>query len=162
MQTSQQKFNPVYKIYRAKTNGGGVASQFELDRSKKAVWFSMAPQLDKAATDKDAKFDWKNNKLSVKLGLVDIGELLAVLDRKQSGVGPQGSDGKHKGLFHRNKTGCATVSFAFNDSGILYIGIGIKKKSDNVKRLYHSVSNGEAAILRVLLRQAVLILTEWL
>jgi len=152
------EFSESFKLYKAKRDGYGVASQFDFSKDKKAVFIEMANQAGKMDTRGAAKFDWKN-KISFKLDLADVGEVLSVLARRQNGVGTQ-KDGKHTGLYHQNQNGDSVLYFTARNDGGFYIGLSVRR-DDTKRQLKHYISNGEAMVLETLLRRAIEVVHRW-
>ena len=154
------EFNKGYTLYKARNDGSGAASTWSLSSKKDCIFLEMANQIGK--NDKgNAKFDWENNKIRFKLGINDIGELLAVLAGIQDGVGPfDSTKKKHKGLFHTNPSGNAVLYFGRNDHGMFQIYLSVKK-NDEQTVVQHSISKGEACVLNTLLRRAIEIIYQW-
>jgi len=119
----------------------------------------VAGQIGKMEGEDNARFDWAN-KLIMKLGVTDIGEILAVLERRQKGVGPQ-KDGRHRGLFHQTAGGSTTLLFEESQQAGWHLRIGVQKTGAAVQNLTHSISPGEGAVLLVLLRLAVERIYRW-
>lgn len=154
-----RKFAKTFQIYKPRRDGGGCASGWELGSKKDAVFLEMAAQIGKMEGDDNATFDWAN-KLKMKLGIADIGEIIALLERRQKGIGPT-RDGKHRGLFHKNASGTATLILEEGQHGGWFLKIGVQKTGGEVQNLSHAVSLGEGATLLVLLRLAVERMYGW-
>jgi len=154
-----KEFSDNFMVYKARNSGDGAASQWDLSADKNCVFLEMAKQKGKN-DDGNASFDWQS-KIAFKLGLSDIGEILAVLCGVQKGVGPlDSSSNKHKGLFHSNKSGNAILNFGKDDHGIFHIRLSVKK-GDEQTRVQHTLTKGEACTLGVLLRHAVVCICGW-
>jgi hypothetical protein len=108
-----------------------------------------------------ARFDGGSG-LTLKLGLPDLGELLAVLGGRKPGAGPKREDGKFSGLFHRSARGDATLAFVRStaDDGF-YMKVGVKKDGGELKTAAHSLTDGEGCVLRVALETAVARIGGW-
>lgn len=154
-----EKFSKGFVLYKAKNDGHGAASQWNLGSKKDCVFLEMANQTGK--DDKgNARFDWEN-KIRFKLGEADIGEILAVLVGLQSGVGTfDSSKNKHKGLFHSNQNGNSILYFGKDEYGRYRIYLSVKK-DDTKTSVQHALSNGEACLLSTLLRRAIEIIFRW-
>lgn len=154
-----KEFSQPFMLYKAKNDGNGAASQWNLGSQKDCVFLEMANQMGK--DDKgNARFDW-DNKICFKLGEADIGEILAVLVGIQSGVGPfDSSSNKHKGLFHSNKSGNAILYFGKGENGIFRIYLSVKKGEEKIV-VQHMISKGEACVLSTLLRRAIEVMYKW-
>ncbi|HOB72949.1 MAG TPA: hypothetical protein PKG54_00350 [Phycisphaerae bacterium] len=155
-----RRFNKAFQIYKPRREGGGCASGWELNADKEAVFLDVAAQIGQMEGETNARFDWAN-KLTMKLGVTDIGELLAVLERRQKGIGPS-KDGRHRGLFHKTAAGTTTLIFeeSLQQPG-WHLRIGVQKAGGEVQNLSHSISPGEGATLLVLLRLAIERIYRW-
>lgn len=154
-----KRFSKGFVLYKARVDGNGAASQWNLGSDKECVFLEMANQKGKDDNG-NARFDW-DNKIRFKLGDVDIGEILAVLVGVQSAVGPfDQSSGKHKGLFHSNQNGNAILYFGKDDNGRFRIYLSVKR--GEVKTVVqHTLSKGEACFLSTLLRRAIEVIYRW-
>jgi len=148
-----------FKLYKARGTGDGAASQWNLGSEKDCVFLEMTNQTGKDANG-NASFDW-GNKIRFKLGISDIGEVLSVLVGLQKGVGPFDSErGKHKGLFHSNKSGNAVLYLGKDEAGRFGIRLSVKR-DNNATVVQHSMTKGEACVLSTLLRRAIEIIHKW-
>ena len=170
METNQQaqqseaapgrRFNKTYSIYKPRRDGGGCASGWELNAEKEAVFLEVAAQVGTMQGEDNARFDWPN-KLIMKLGVTDIGEILALLERRQKGIGPQ-KDGRHRGLFHKTAAGSTTLSFEESQQQPgWHLRIGVQKTGSDVQSHSHSITPGEGATLLVLMRLAIERIYAW-
>jgi len=148
-----------FTLYKARKDGNGVASQWSLRPDKRCVFFEMAEQTGKNENG-DATFGWGTNKLTFKLGISDIGEVLAVISGLQDGVGPKDISGAHKGLFHSNPKGNSILKFGLGKNGMYNVYLSVKR-DDQQQALFHTVSNGELCVLGVLLRKATELIHKW-
>ncbi len=168
--SDDKRFSEPFTIYRAKPDGSGSASQWSLASKGYCVFLEMAHQ-DGKGTDGNASFDWEN-KIKFKLSETDLGEVLAVLSGIKRGVGPPvvhthnqvttKVDGqqKHKGLYHSNEVGNAILHFGEDEYNNLRICLSVKR-GENVDRVMHSMSQGEACVLHTLLRRAIEVMYRW-
>ena len=138
-----------FKLYKPRKNGDGSASQWNVNPSKKAVFLELAKQIGPMGSEK--MFDWEN-KICVKLGTNDIGELIATLENRQTAIN------NGKGLFHQTENSNASVNLNRGDNGWL-LSVGVKKEA--LVKISHTVSFGEGALLLTLLRVAVQRIYEW-
>ena len=153
------KFSKGFVLYKARGDGNGAASQWNLGSNKDCVFLEMANQQGKDDGG-NAKFNW-DNKIRFKLGEADIGEILSVLVGLQDAVGPfDTTKGKHKGLFHSNPSGNAILYFGKDDNGRFRIYLSVKK-DNNKSVVEHSISKGEACILSTLLSRAIEVMYRW-
>ena len=152
-------FSQAFMLYKARSDGNGAASQWNLGSKKDCVFLEMANQAGKDVKG-NARFDW-DNKIRFKLGDADIGEILAVLVGLQDGVGPlDTAKGKHKGLFHSNPNGNAVLYFGKDEHGKFRIYLSVKK-GEGKTVVQHAISKGEACVLSTLLRRAVEVMYNW-
>ena len=156
---SDAKYPEPFSLYKARKDGKGVASQFKLNAHKKAVFLEMAQQTGEMDANRNAKFDW-GNKICFKLGIADIGEILAVLHNMKDGVGPT-KNGSHSGLYHQNDEGNAVLNLRRNkEMEGFYFGLSTKR-GEAQRKMGHPISYGEGIALSVLLRQAIEIIYRW-
>lgn len=154
-----EKFSKGFVLYKARSDGNGAVSQWNLGSKKDCVFLEMAIQKGKD-DDGNARFDW-DNKVRFKLGDADIGEILAVLVGIQDGVGPFDiTKGKHKGLFHSNQSGNAVLYFGKDKHGRFRIYLSVKR-GDEKTVVQHTISKGEACVLSTLLRHAIEVMYRW-
>lgn len=148
----------AFRIYRANKNGNGAASSInirgikgEFEEETLLFWEASS----QAANDKNgnATFAWKDKTKTVKmkLGEADVGNLLATLNGVQ----------KETKLFHQNKNGNTTLTFAPSEKGGYSVRISSKNGNDAPVAVSHTISVPEAEVFRVLLNQAVLRLYNW-
>jgi hypothetical protein len=165
--SEQKKYSKSFQLYKARRTGDGAASEWDLGSKKDengdiihpCVFLGMANQSGKDDNE-NASFDWKN-KIVFKLGVADIGEILAVLVGLQDGVGPRNSEtGKHKGLFHSNPTGNAMLFFGKGEQGGFRIHLRVKKGEEKIA-VEHRITEGEACVLSTLLRRAIEVMYRW-
>lgn len=155
----KSEFSKSFVFYKARNDGNGSASQWNLSSNKDSVFLEMANQ--KGKDDKgNARFDW-DNKIRFKMGDADIGELLSVMVGLQDGVGPwDDAKKKHKGLYHSNPSGNAMLYFAKDNTGRFRIYLSVKRGEDK-SVVQHTITKGEACILSTLLRRAVEVMYKW-
>lgn len=155
-----KEFSKAFVLYKAKSDGNGAASQWNLGSNKTCVFLEMSNQIGKDEHN-NAKFDW-SNKIRFKLGETDIGELLAVLTGLQAGAGPfDTSKNKHKGLYHSIKRGDNAILYFWKDEpGRFHLYLSVKK-GDEQTVVKHAISRGEACVLSTLLRRAIEVMYRW-
>lgn len=153
---TQNRFREL-KFYKPRPNGQGAASTWSFVPEKEAVFLKVAAQVP--SDGEHARFDWEKG-LTVKLGLPDLGELLAVLTGRKPGAGPKRDDGKFAGLFHRSPRGDASLAFvrSTGEDGF-YMKIGVRKDGTELKTAAHSLTEGESCVLQVALQAAVAAIT---
>src|SRR5689334_21244493 len=104
VKTKSKSVGKQFRIYKSKNDGNGAASSFQLSErdgqygKTYMLFLEMAKQTKVAENDDDdAAFGWKDDsKVVMKLGPVDIAEMLMVVTGKKAKVGQDGS------LFHKN------------------------------------------------------------
>lgn len=154
-----EKFSKGFMLYKARNDGSGAASQWNLGSKGDCVFLEMANQKGKD-DDGNARFDWEN-KIRFKLGETDIGEILTVLDGLKDAVGPFDTlKGKHKGLFHSNQSGNAILGFGKGDNGRFRIYLSVKRGEEKTV-VQHTISKGESRVLSILLRRAIEVMYQW-
>ncbi len=136
-----------FKLYKPRKSGEGSASQWNLNVDKKSVFLELSQQIGT-----EQKFDWEN-KICIKLGVNDIGELIATLENRQQSINGG------KGLFHQTPNGSSSLSMSKNDKGGWFLAVGVKKQE--LVKINHSISLGEGALLLTLLRVAVQKIYGW-
>ena len=107
--------NGQYTFYHANGKGTGMAARFELkldplrDNGGSCFFLEMARQKTTAVRGDQgrvpATFDWPT-KATVKLGFMDLCELLAVLEGRQEQAG-----GGRNGLYHEAGTANTIITF---------------------------------------------------
>lgn len=158
-----------YRLYKPSRDGSGCASQWQLAEKKVTrgkdnkeftdfvVFLEVAPQLPDKDTNGNDRFDWDNS-ITVKMGVADIGEVLAVLDGKKDAVG-----GEKGTLFHETPGGGnKVVGFSWlKDRGQFGLKVSAQDAQKNAKKAQHLMSVGEACILGTLLKQAIVRMYQW-
>ncbi len=139
-----------YAIYKPVKSGKGGVLRFELNPDTPAVFVEAAHQ-DPGA---ERRFVW-SKKIVMKWGLSDLGEALAVLERRL----PEAK------LFHQTAKGNTAFEIRYQaDRRPANYFVTISRQfaeTKEVDRLGVSVSPGEAAVLSALLRHAAVVLAEW-
>lgn len=154
-----------FRVYKPNNQGTGAASEWQLSRKdtkyNNVMFFLIgAKQTGKDEND-NASFAWKDEtqKVTMKLGENDIGEVLAVLN------GLKDKAGTDQGLFHKNTKGNTVLSFSRYVKDDKFVGYGLrlsKKTTDGLTvQLQHLLSLGEGEILRVLLGEVVKEMYSW-
>jgi len=148
-------------------NGKGTGSALRLeprinrdDADRYNCFFiEMAPQKSLAARGANgmtpATFDW-SKKITVKLGFLDIAELLTVLEGRAEKVG-----GERNGLYHASGTSNTLISFLRNkEQGGFYLALSIKRNKDETpQKIGISLSEVEATGLRCLFQTGLFFVT---
>src|SRR6187402_2909445 len=93
-----------FRIYRANKSNTGTATSWQLsykseEKYDKYIPFLMAANQTGTDANGNAQFDW-DNKITIKLGENDLGEIMSVLERRKNEVGFNG-----KGLYHQSPNG---------------------------------------------------------
>jgi hypothetical protein len=133
-----------YKPYSKDGQPLGAASQFDYrPNPKKPEVLAFWDITKQTGEDENgnATFAWTKDKsktIKVKLGLPDIGEILAVLK------GVKGQAGTGKGLFHKNATGNTSIVFQYYDGGG-----DIDKRKYTVKITNQSVDGSDKVLTSV-------------
>lgn len=154
------------RFYKPNKEGNGAASKIQLvdkmvekDGSKfnKVMLFWVSAQQNGKDEDDNAKFFWEpkdNRQVTMKLGDPDVGEILAVLN------GVKKEAGSSMGLYHKNENGSSSLQFKANiqATGLAgyYIRLAFQDKNKKVTEVKHSLTLGEAEILKLLLERYVL------
>lgn len=142
--------NNKFYIYRANKSNNGCASCLELSvkegREVMGFW-TVARQNSELNANGDATFAWgdRSETVCVKLGAVDLGQLLALL------YGYQNDVGGGKGLYHQNNHGSTVFNFSKT-------GIRVSRKDKEDKEaliLNHALAPSDLAILKVVLEEMI-------
>lgn len=155
-----KNYPKAFKLFKPRKARDGVASQWEINVDKEAVFLILARQ----GSEKDghATFEWKDKAIVMKLDVSDIGEILAVLYKRQDGVGQIDDKGGNKGLYHQTEKGNTILRFerATNKFGF-FMQINQKNKDEEVRKLAHNISEGESIVLGTLLTEAIRKIMNW-
>lgn len=102
-----------------------------------------------------ATFDW-DKKITVKLGFLDICEMLMVLEGRVPHMG-----GDRKGLYHASKQGNTLISLTRDaERGTYYLSLSRKRNGDaNAQRIGIGLTEAEATGLRCLLQTGLFFVT---
>lgn len=167
---------PSLSIFRANKSKNGHASRFQLSRKfvdgklKVTLFLETAKQVGELDANGNANYAWGNSpnkdkgqSVTIKLGNADVGELLAVLRGVKKMTGSD--SGNFKGtLFHKNTNGSSTVGLGLmeQDGKVTGYSLSVTKKTDKDNiRCSHSVSFGEAELLRVFLERSLVEMNQW-
>jgi hypothetical protein len=149
-QPGPRQYHGQYAIYKPTRSGKGGVLRFELSPERSAVFVEGAHQ----AEGELRRFAWQK-KIVMKWGLSDIGEALAVIERRQ----PEAR------LFHQTARGSTAFELRHQTDRQPpnFFATISRQKADtkDVDRLGVSVSPGEASVLAALLRQAAVVLSGW-
>ncbi len=139
-----------FTVYKPVKSGRGGALRFELSPERKAVFVEGAHQEESELR----RFKW-TSKIVMKWGLGDIGEALAVIERRQ----PEAK------LFHKTEKGNTAFEFKYQPDRkpANFFATLSRQRGDTkeVDRLGISLSPGEAAVLAALFRRAAVVLAGW-
>ncbi len=146
----EQQYHGQYAIYKPTRSGKGGVLRFELNPDAPAVFVEAAHQ----EPGEVRRFAWKK-KIVMKWGLSDVGEALAVIERRQ----PVAK------LFHQTAKGNTAFELKYQAERkpANYFASISRQQADTkeVDRLGISVSPGEASVLAALLRYAAVVLSGW-
>lgn len=163
------KFFPEYRIYKPNKSGNGSATRLQIrhgDKQGRPVVYLFIESTQQTGTDSEgnASFGWKEpeKKITFKLDVVDIGELLAVLNGAKNFAGNPAKDGKGgMGIFHQNDAGNTVLKFEKSEQGNVYWYGLSSKRNGKLLAIKHMVTLGEAEILYLLLQEAVKMMFAW-
>lgn len=152
-------------FYHPNGKGTGAAAELELrlnrgDETRYDCFFlEMAAQKTQAVLQGDARkpatFDWAA-KVTVKLGFLDVCELLLVLEGRAASAG-----GARNGLYHESGATNTIISLKKNPEGAgFYLGVSRKDKQGGaVWRGSLLLTEAEAVGLRCVLQSGLFFLT---
>lgn len=152
----------IYKPYK-ENEGSASAFQMKVTIDPEEKWNKKNVELFWVATNqvginketKNPSFGWDDPKSSatMKLGLVDVGELLVILQGKKPDIT----------LYHQNKSGNTIVKMkqAQSKSGPVLNFQMSSKRGESLVRVNHNISQGEAQVLSQLLRDFVSEYHKW-
>lgn len=158
-----------YRIYKPNNQGTGAASEWQLSFKPEEkfdnvmLFLGATKQVPGKDSNDNQQFAWKDKSqcITMKLGELDCGEILAVLN------GLKDKAGSEKGIFHQNAKGNTVLSFSkyVNKEGV-FVGYGLrlsKKNKDEADSLLiqHLLSVAEGEILRVLINKALEAFYAW-
>jgi len=170
--------NAQWRVYKPNKSNTGAASRVEIKEVEKEkpgkdgkvfkirnvqIFWVATTQI---GTDEDgnAKFAWedKTKSVTIKLGEVDLGEILAVLHGRKGGLGmpDPNKEGAYKGLYHQNDKGNASLQISESENGY-NVRASKQVKGQPLVAVKHTLSLGEAEILRVLVIEAVRAMYKW-
>lgn len=142
--------NPKVSFWKPNNNGTGAVAHFDFKpfnpskpNEESCFFVVMMPQ--NPVKDATPKF-LKDKKLTVKLGLNDIGDMLAVIAGRKDGCGTM-KDGGWSGLYHKNQQGNAIINFG-NREGSYGISVSVKKGTGSAEKLSIGLTLGEIEILQ--------------
>lgn len=137
-----------FSIYKPTQRGTGGVLRWGLALGKEAVF------LDAANQNGERSFDWQG-KITMKWGLSDIGETLAVLEGRQNAAK----------LFHQTEKQSTTFHLEGQERSEHrnYLARVTRQTlpAKKLSRVVVPISQGEAAVLATLLRAAAVHLARW-
>jgi hypothetical protein len=152
-------------FFHPNSKGSGSALRLEPrinrdDNDRYNCFFiEMAPQKTLAARGAGgmtpATFDW-TKKITVKLGFLDLAELLTVMEGRAPKVG-----GERNGLYHASAGSNTLIAFQRNpDTGTYFFALSIKRNGDSAPhKLAITLSEAEVTGLRCLLQTGLFFVT---
>jgi len=158
------KKNDFIGIYKANKNNNGAVAQFKLgreleDKNGNAYVECMFMELAKQVRPmRDSKpYDWENTKITVKLGVADIGKLLALFN----GALPPNTDPKEPDLFlfHKNSKGNKMIKLKKQSRGY-YMKVSVAE-GDRKDAVALPISWDEAELLKIGLTKGYQIILGW-
>jgi Whirly transcription factor len=152
-------------FYHPNSKGTGSALRLEprLNRDDNdrynCFFIEMAPQKSLASRGSNgltpATFDW-TKKITVKLGFLDIAELLTVMEGRAPKVG-----GERNGLYHASGGSNTMIAFLRNpEQGTYYFSLSIKRNKEEVPhKIGITLSEAEVTGLRCLFQTGLFFIT---
>lgn len=153
-QTTARKRNYL-GIYKPNRNNNGSVAQFKLGSQQDCMFLEMAKQV--RPMDDPKPYDWDNTRITIKLGEVDIGKMLALI----CGALPPNPDPQKEDLmlYHENAKGNKVIKFKRQDKGF-YMKVSIKE-GDRTDQISIPISWDEAELLRIVLSRGYEIILGW-
>jgi len=150
-------------IYKANKKKTGAVAQFKLANDGKCMFLEMAKQIREP--DDPAPYDWKDTKVVVKLGIVDITKFLAYFDPQimyyRNAPAPLE-------LYHQTPTGSKTISIKWQEmewkgkvTHSYYLSVSAKQGSQAPIRIGCPISLDEVELLKVGFKRALEIILAW-
>ena len=137
-----------YTIFKPNSRGNGGMVRFGLNAAKAALFVNAASQTG------EKQFDW-DNRIIMKWGLADVGQVLATLQGRQ----PQAK------LFHQTDKANSACDLTLRDDpdrAPYALSISRQDAADkSLRKVSISLTHGEAAVLEAALRVAVCRLVGW-
>lgn len=141
-----------FRVYRPNRTGTGSALEVNLRKDEESRWpkyfcFLKMAKQDGTDDNDNARFDWDGG-ITMKLGEIDLGEMLAVLERRKAKAGTG------KGLFHQTDKGNKVLHFESvkKDEEITY-KVRLSTSKDNAVQLY--LSAGDASVFQEIIKGIV-------
>ena len=142
-----------YEIYKPNKAVTGGAFQFDLNALKESVFVEAASQKG------EQEFDW-SNKIVFKLGIADIGKLLAVIEGRKPSCDLFHDAAKAKLLSEESTAKNTTLSLAKGSYGF-FLKVSRQHLNSSLQAVNIPLSDDEALLLRVLLEKAVERIYGW-
>jgi len=147
--TTQRIFDPQYTIYKPNNRGSGGVIRLGLSLEKSCVFAEAASQSG------ERQFDWEN-KLIMKWGISDLGNLLALL---------QGRTAESK-LFHRTDKADTSLQISRQtnnqDHAPYLLSISRKSATDgSAQRVSLPITHAESAVLQTIITSAINRILQW-
>jgi len=151
-------------FYHPNSAGAGAAVQVEprVNRvgTERYNCFFLEMALQKSSSGQregkktPATFDW-DHKLTVKLGFMDLCEMLLVLEGRSDKIG-----GVRNGLFHQNGASCTIITLQKAEKGGYFLGLS-KKSSESgpVVKISLLLNEAEALGLRCIFQSGLFFIT---
>ena len=138
-----------FRVYRPTKAGAGAACELNMREDteskfpKHLCFLKLAKQTGTDEND-NAKFDWDGG-ITMKLGDVDLGEMVSVLENRKQAAGTG------KGLYHQTDKGSKVLHFESGntDDGTKY-KVRLSTSKENAISIY--LSPGEACVLLEVLK----------
>jgi len=163
-----------WRVYKPKKTKDGAASKLELKvintpttkdgktyYRRNAEVFLVSTKQTGEDDNGNASFGWSDSSLTVtaKLGETDLGEILALLNWKKKVAGAE--TGKYKGIFHKNDKGSTSILLERSDNGYYSLRIAKKVGNDGPSVVSHTISFGEAEVLKIVIEAAIRAKYNW-
>jgi len=154
-------YNGRIVFYHPTRKGDGAAARFEMrlnrvgEEGYDCFFLEMAQQKGvRNGNGGNASFDW-GNKVTVKLGFMDICEFLTVLEGKARSVG-----GSRGSLYHQTEGGNTLIGLSAREGG--GYSLGLSRRADggsDSRRVSICLSEVEATGLRQVLQTGIFFLS---
>lgn len=145
----------VYKPSKDFKNRPGSVAQFKLGGQLDCMFLEMAKQI--RPMDDPKPYDWENTRVTIKLGEVDIGKMLALFRQTLPlNPDPQKEDLM---LYHENAKGNKVIKFKVQERGF-YMKVSVKE-GDKTDQISIPISFDEAELIRIALEEAYRIMLGW-
>mgnify|MGYP000234244213 CR=1 FL=1 len=162
-----EKPKPVYPgrltFYPPTSSGSGAAARFELrlnaqdEEQYDCFFLEMAAHKAGGRGEGPASFDW-HRRLTVKLGFLDICEMLLVLEGHKDRIGADHA----QGLYHQTDDSNTVIEFRRDPKGGGFLlGLSRKGRSANaeVTRIGMCLTDAEAVGLRCMFQSGLFFMT---